>query len=231
MRFAICSLALGDEYKKTVSLCTQSQEAYTLRHGYTRITDESAYDSTRAFSWSKIPLVQKYLSEYDFLIWMDADVLVTNHDIKMEIFIAMMKPDAFMFVGHDFQNLNMGIFVIRNCPLAHEFLKDAWNKTEYLDHIWWEQAAVIDLWKNSEKYQPHMDILPCEHINILNAFHYQISPRVHWLPGDFCIHFAGIHDKDTLVKIQQLYANNVSSDPSGKERIKRYLHSVFKNNQ
>lgn len=231
MRFAICSLALGDEYKKTVSLCTQSQEAYALRHGYTRIIDESVYDAGRPFPWSKILLVQKYLADYDFLVWMDADVLVTNPEIKIEVFLSMMKPGAFMFLGHDFQNLNTGVFVMRNCPLAHEFLIDVWNKTEYIHHIWWEQAAIIDLWKNSEKYQPCIDILPYEHINILNAFHYQVSPKVHWLPGDFCIHFAGIHDKDTLVKIQHFYATHSSSDPRGKERIKRYLHSVFKNNE
>jgi hypothetical protein len=231
MRFAICSLAIGEEYKKTVKLCTQSQEEYANRHGYTRITDESVYDPERPFPWSKIRLVQKYLTDYDFLVWMDADVLVTNPDIKMEVFIAMMKPDAFMFLGHDFQNLNTGVFVIRNCPLAHEFLEDVWNKTEYLHHIWWEQAAVIDLWKNSEKYAPFIHVLPHEHVNIMNAFHWQVDPHVHWTPGDFCIHFAGIHDKDTLEKIQQFYVNNVSSDPSGKERIKRYLHSVFKNNK
>jgi hypothetical protein len=155
MRFAICSLVLGDEYKKTVKLCTQSQEEYALSHGYTRITDESVYDPNRPFPWSKIRLVQKYLKDYEFLVWMDADVLVTNPEIKIETFIGMMKPGAFMFLGHDFQNLNTGIFVIRNCPLAHEFLTDVWNKTEYMNHIWWEQAAVIDLWKNSAKYQPY----------------------------------------------------------------------------
>jgi beta-1,4-mannosyl-glycoprotein beta-1,4-N-acetylglucosaminyltransferase len=221
MTFAICSLALGEEYKQTVNVCTQSQEEYAKRHDYTRITDESVYDPSRPFPWSKIRLVQKYLSEYDFLVWMDADVLVTNPEIRIEVFIEMMKPDAFMFLGRDFQNLNTGVFVIRNCPMAHEFLSDVWNKTEYLHHIWWEQAAVIDLWKNSEKYQPHISILEHRHMNIMNAFHHQVDPKVHWLPGDFCIHFAGIHDKKILGEIQKWYVTQASTDPSGIVRIEK----------
>lgn len=229
MKFALCSLAIGDEYKKTVKWCIQSQEEYVKRHGYTRITDESVYDPSRAFSWSKVKLLQKYLSEYDFLVWMDADVLVTNPEIRLEAFMAMIKPDAFMFIGHDFQNLNAGILIIRNCPIAHEFLQDVWNKTEYINHIWWEQAAIIELQK-TPKYNPYIHILPHEHINIMNSFHYQIDPRVHWLPGDFCIHFAGIHDRNILEQIQKLYVENASTDPSGKERIKAYMRTTLKTN-
>ena len=224
MMFAICSLVLGADYKKSVELCTQSQEAYALRHEYTRITDESVYDPNRSFSWSKIPLMQKYLSQYDFLVWMDADVLVMNPEIRFETFINMMKPSSFMFIGHDLNDLNMGVFVIRNCPLAHDFPTDVWNKTEYLNHIWWEQAAVIDLWKNSQKYRPHIDILEHRHINIMNAFCPEIDPDVHWLPGDFCIHFAGIRNNNMLDKIQRQYISQVSTDLSGLARIERCIN-------
>ena len=228
MVFAICSLVLGADYKKSVELCTQSQEDYALRHGYTRITDESVYDSKRSFAWSKIPLLQKYLSQYDFLVWMDADVLVMNPEIELEVFISMMKPSSFMFIGHDLNNLNMGVFVIRNCPLAHEFLTDVWNKTEYLHHVWWEQAAVIDLWKNSQKYRPHIDILEHRHINIMNAFHPEIDPKIHWLSGDFCIHFAGIRTRSRLDKLQRQYAPQASTNSNGMARIEKCIEERAK---
>jgi glycosyltransferase involved in cell wall biosynthesis len=223
MSFAICSLALGSGYKKTVELCTQSQQSYALRHGYTYISDESVYDSNRPFAWSKIPLILKYISEYDFIVWMDADVLIMNPEIKLEIFINMMKPSSFMFVGHDLNNLNTGVFVIRNCTLAREFLADVWNKTEYLHHVWWEQAAVIELWKNSQKYRPHIDVLEHRHINIMNAFHSEIDPEIHWLPGDFCIHFAGIRTRSRLDKLQRQYAPQSSTHSSGMARIEKCI--------
>lgn len=227
MTFAICSLVLGKEYKKTVGRCTASQEAYVKRHGYTRITDESVYDESRPFPWFKIKLLQKYLSEYDHLVWMDADVLITNPDIRIESFVQMMRPDSFMLVGQDFQNLNTGVFILRNCPLAHEFLRDVWNKTEYMNHIWWEQAAVIDLWKNSAKYQPGIDILEHRHVNVMNAFHNEVDPKVHWLPGDFCIHFAGIHDKKTLENIQDWYVSQATRDPSGLKRLEKCIQERY----
>ena len=223
MVFAICSLVLGAEYKKSVELCTQSQEDYALRHGYTRITDESVYDSKRPFAWYKISLLQKYLSQYDFLVWMDADVLIMNPEIELEVFINMLKSSSFMFIGHDLNSLNMGVFVIRNCPLAHEFLADVWNKTEYLHHVWWEQAAVIDFWKNSQKYKPHIDILEHRHINIMNAFHPEIDPDVQWLPGDFGIHFAGIRTMSRLDKLQRQYAPQASTNSNGMARIEKCL--------
>ncbi len=223
MVFAICSLIIGEEYKKAVNLCTQSQESYAFRHGYKYITDESVYDPKRPFAWSKIPLIQKYLPHYDFIVWMDADVLIMNPEIRLETFIDMMKPDAFMFLAHDLNNLNTGVFVIRNCSLAHDFLADVWNKTEYLNHIWWEQAAVIDLWKNSRKYKPYIDVLEYHHINIMNAFCPEIDHNKHWLPGDFCIHFAGIRIKSRLSEIQKKYVSQISTDPSGLIRIQKCL--------
>jgi galactosyl transferase GMA12/MNN10 family len=224
MKFAICSVVSGTEFKKSVELCTQSQEAYALRHGYTRITDESVCDPSRPLPWSKIPLIQKYLSHYDYIVWMDADVLIMNPEIKLEIFINMMKPSSFMIIGHDLNNLNTGVFVIRNCPLAREFLADVWNKTEYLNHKWWEQGAIIDLWENSEKYRPHIDILEHRHINIMNAFHSEIDPEVHWLPGDFCIHFAGIYKLNSnFVELQRQYFFKISISSDGMARIEKCI--------
>lgn len=224
-KFAVCSLIIGDEYKKSMRICTKTQEEHAYRHVYKRITDETAYDPSRAHSWSKIPLLQKYLSNYEYLFWLDADVMIMNPERKIDDFIRLLPADKFLLIGHDLNNLNAGIFIIRNCPLAREFLADVWSKTEYLNHPWWEQAAFIELWR-SPKYKQGIEVIPHEHITIFNAYDPVIDRKNYWRPGDWAFHLAGLkvsgHD-EVMTQIQNI--KKISTDPSGQKRIEAYLAS------
>jgi hypothetical protein len=223
MKFAVCSLALGDGYKDTIKYCIQSQEEHARRHGYPRITDESVFAAERDATWSKIPLLQKYLPDYDYIMWIDGDVLITNHDRKIEDFIQLMDdPTKFLLIGRDFQGLNAGVFIIRNCPLALEFLKDAWKREDMARTLFHEQTAMTDL-LTGPKYHGKAQVVPHPFINIMNAYDYRMDPKVHWLPGDFCIHFAGIKDPGIRLALQQTYTQAASNDPRGYEHIQKYI--------
>ena len=222
MKFAVCSLALGEEYKHTIRFCIQSQEEHAKRHGYDRITDETIFVPERDATWSKIPLLQKYLPDYEYIMWIDGDVLITNQDRKIEDFIELLDPTKFLLIGRDFQGLNAGVFVIRNCPLAIDFLADAWNRPELARVLFHEQTAMTDLLATS-KYKGVAQIVPHSFINIMNAYDYRMDPKIHWLPGDFCIHFAGIKDPRVRLALQEAYAGASSNDSSGTERIQKYI--------
>ena len=228
MKFAACSLAIGDEYKKTISGCLASQELHARTHGYDRITDESVFVPERDATWSKIPLLQKYLPMYDYIMWIDGDVLVTNQDRKIEEFINLLPADKFLLIGHDFQGLNAGVFVIRNCPLAHDFLADAWNRPELARVLFHEQTAMTDLLA-TPKYSGQAQVIPHQFINIMNAYDYRMDPRVHWLPGDFCIHFAGIKDPGVRLALQKAYWVARSNDPAGTSRFQNYIETMNTN--
>ena len=222
MKFAVCSLALGEEYKHTIRFCIQSQEEHAKRHGYDRITDETIFVPERDATWSKIPLLQKYLPDYEYIMWIDGDVLITNQDRKIEDFIELLDPTKFLLIGRDFQGLNAGVFIIRNCPLALDFLTDAWNRPELARTLFHEQTAMTDLLATS-KYKGVAQIVPHSFINIMNAYDYRMDPKIHWIPGDFCIHFAGIKDPRVRLALQEAYAGASSNDSSGTERIQKYI--------
>jgi hypothetical protein len=221
MKFAVCSLAIGEDYRETIRWCIQSQEEHAIRHEYTRITDESAFVPERDATSSQIPLLQKYLPDYDYIMWIDGDVLITNQDRKIEEFIDLMDPSKFLLIGKDFQGLNAGVFIIRNCPLAFEFLADAWNRPELARVLFHEQTAMTDLLA-TPKYTGRAQIIPHPFINIMNAYDYRMDPKVHWLPGDFCIHFAGIKDPHIRLALQDAYLRVASNDAQGTERIQKY---------
>ena len=225
MKFAVCSLAISDQYKKTVGPCIASQEAHAKKHGYDRITDESVVCSTRDYTWSKIPLIQKYLPNYDWIMWIDGDVMITNQERKIEDFIALLPESKFLLIGRDFQGLNAGVFVIRNCPLAFEFLERVWKRDDMSRKLFHEQTAMTDLLK-TEKFRGSARIIPHGHISIFNAYDYRMDQKVHWRPGDFCIHFAGLKGEN-LVHLQEMYSRFWSTDPSGTYRIEKFKNQMF----
>ena len=221
-KFAVCSLAIGAQYKESIKWCCTSQEMHANRHGYPRITDETVFVQSRDATWSKIPLLQKYLPDYEYVMWIDGDVLITNQERKIEEFIDLLEPDKFLLIGRDFQGLNAGVFVMRNCPLALEFLADAWKREELARVLFHEQTAMTDLLA-TPKYAGRAHIIPHRFINIINAYDYRMDPRVHWTPGDFCIHFAGIKDPGVRMALQEAYMAGSSNDPSGRARIDEYI--------
>jgi len=198
MNIAICSLALGAEYQQNIGLCTQTQEEYAQFHGYTRITDESVYDSSRPFSWSKILLIKKYLSEYDYLLWMDADVMVTNINFKLDSYV--MEPEKFMMIGIELNDINAGVFLIRNCDRSFEFLDKVWTCSQYIQDPWCEQAAMIHLLPQFTD----MQIISREDSHTFNSYDPSTEPVFPWTSGDFAIHFTGKRD-DELLQLQKAY--------------------------
>ena len=221
MKFAVCSLTRGEEYKRSVISCSLSQARHAKTHNYTRITEELPFDDVkRELQWSKIPLIRKHLADWDWIVWLDGDVLITNQDRKIEDFINLVHKDKFLFIGRDFQGLNSGVFFIKNCPLAHEFLEDVWNFQGFDRQLFHEQTAMDQLLTTS-KYKNGAQIIPHQFINIINAYDYRIDPRVHWLPGDFCVHFAGVRG-EPRTQLQKIYTENASNDAQSSVRINSY---------
>jgi hypothetical protein len=40
---------------------------------------------------------------------------------------------------------NTGVLMVRATKVARAFLDRMWNRLEYVDHIWWENAAALDI--------------------------------------------------------------------------------------
>jgi len=153
--------------------------------------------------WGKITYLKKRLSEFDWVMWIDADAMVMNHRIKIEDLIAKCSPEANLIISSDLHGLNAGVFIIRNCLWSKVLLSAVEDKKDdYLSHKYPEQEAmdsVISEIGNKERvaYLPQW---------LLNQFWLQ------WIPGDFIIHHAGgsVEDKvkgltPFLEKVQ--YAN------------------------
>ena len=143
MKIAVCSFVIGDRYKDIVKYGIQTRINYCKKHNYDYIDDESVYDRSRKIEWSKILIVQKYLSQYDFLVWIDADTFIMNDNVTLESLIEKYlegdyPKDLMYTVGHGW--VNNGIIFIRNTPFMADFLersipiltKFAQNKAQWI---------------------------------------------------------------------------------------------------
>jgi hypothetical protein len=149
-----------DSHESLLRITLPRFRVYADLHGYDLM---SCYVpiSDRPAAWSKIPLLIQLLEEYESVLWLDADVLLVDYssDISREV-----PPERIQgLVYHKlYGNKNYPVRIVPNTGVwlvkkeMIEWLKLIWSKEEYLDHAWWEQAALISLLGYSiENNVPH----------------------------------------------------------------------------
>lgn len=182
---AICSLALGEEFREITKYSTWTKILYCIEHNYDLIIDHKVYDTNRPRAWSKIRLIQKYLPYYDFLIWIDNDAYIMNRKNRLEHYIinGRLYHDKSMFVTKDWKMINTGVWFIKNCEFSKQFLHAIYNTTELDIEGNWEQTAFIHLYEtNYFNAQQHIQV------------NYHIDINSYWFNykwGHFILHFCG----------------------------------------
>lgn len=200
-RILVLTLCIGSDYRRKLKECLESKEEYCKRHGYTYVlAGEEYWDRDRPISWSKIGLYSKFIKEaidtgkYDYIWCSDADVYITNMDIRIEDIIKDLFP-----VGKDLlmtmdacEHINAGNIIFRPCEWALDFLKRVYERTDAIYHIWWENKAMCDIFDESEEDKAHLEVTL--HHYRFNAYLMGMPGQRLWKQGDFLIHFAGVYD-------------------------------------
>jgi hypothetical protein len=199
MKIGVCSFVIGDKYKNIVKYGIQTRVNYCKKYGYTYIDDDTIYDTSREIEWSKILVISKYLSSYDFLVWIDADTFIMNDEIRLEELIDRLleNKDLMYVAAHEW--VNNGIFFVRNTTLMHEYFKETYKNTS---HICREQGAMDYLWRiNWNGCREKMVIV--QNQKEFNSFWNNYS----W--GDFIIHFPGCNEpnrpEDCLERMMNMF--------------------------
>ena len=194
----LLTLAIGEDFRKSLAKALDSKKAYCAKQGYECIIGgEEVWDRERPIPWTKIPFLLDVLSktEEGGLVFMsDADVLITNMDLRIEDHIVPLLPmnkDLLLTIdscGH----INDGNILIRNTSWTRDFWKRVYEQTDLIYHVWWENAAVIKLLEQNPS-----DLAKTEVTNkarTFNAYIQGLPGLPLWERGDFLVHFAGIYD-------------------------------------
>ena len=200
----ILTLAIGVDYRKSLKKALDSKRIYANKHGYKYIeANEESWDRTRPVAWSKVDLVLTHLNKLPDgeLVWLsDADVLITNMDLKVEDHVLPLLPEDkdLLFIYDACHHLNSGNVLMRNSPWLRDFWTRVNNRTEFTYHIWWENMATIKIMEENKKDQNKIQVTN-KH-KLFNAYIMGLPNEPLWEQGDFLVHFAGIYDSDKMKK-------------------------------
>ena len=209
----IATLAIGEDFKRSLAPSLQSKVAYAARHGYTYIQGGTEiWDREKPIAWSKIPFVLRILKdapEGALIFLSDADVMITNPGKKLEDHVVPLLPeDKDLLMTLDAcNNLNSGNMLLRNTAWQRDFWRRVGEQKDLTYHIWWENAAIIRLLQTVETDAVKIQIT--DDCRRFNAYLEGIPGRPLWTPGDFLVHFAGVYNLSKMEELQKLVKSRI----------------------
>jgi hypothetical protein len=145
-RRAICSQATGRGYRALLSRSSLSFERYAGHWGWDLVLSTEDTADGRPAPWGKVPFIRSLLDEYDWVLWLDADVVII--DLDADIFEVVRDEKDLYVVEHTWlgqYTANSGVMLMRSSDWMRSLLDSMWVRSEYINHPWWENAAMLDL--------------------------------------------------------------------------------------
>lgn len=142
---------------------------YAQRHGYDFYQYTAVIDASRPAAWSKILIIQRHLSAYDWIFWTDADSLIMNQSIQLEHIIFRATSHDMIVTRGPRDRYNTGQWLVRSCEWSLELLQKIWSEVDPSDACYWrnpwEQRALADLVKRSPELADRICVLPMREMN------------------------------------------------------------------
>jgi hypothetical protein len=205
-QFAIATL-FTPEIGALGALTSRIMAAYARRHGYQAIIAKNKVDVSRPAAWSKLLLVERYLSEHPgcaWLMWIDADAIITNPRQRLQDLVD--EQVDFVIASDPLPaSINSGVFLVRNCPATLHLLRLAYAKVQYLHHPWWEQPALGEALTECSATVRSRIVSR----RLFNSFIDEYEP------GDFVLHFAGCAPEMKLAGVKKVIASMDKLEVSG----------------
>lgn len=177
---------------------------YCDKYGIDLIVSHEKIYANRHPSYEKLPLILKYIDQYDYLVWIDADAYFykESEDIRN---IINSHPDKQFIFSRDYKNwlnciipnVNLGIFIVKSTEYTKQFInfwaydEESYNKNPGLS--FWEQGVLTKLF-NDNKYDIHSNIVSLEY-GILQHFREEGIYRSTRVKKPLILHFANVPTK------------------------------------
>jgi hypothetical protein len=210
--------------KEFLEVSMRNKQQYAALHGYSVIDASDMIDPSRPVAWSKLTAIKHHLSTYDYVVWMDLDVLVMDMEMKLE-WIMFGKQGAAnwdILMSQDWNGPNTGVFIVKSSDWSRWFLQHLWEQ-EHLSNapyiFEYEQRAFhyvlqTERWQamrhpvylgDSAEIWKHFEFVPQCSLNsyvfrtmTLRTFRAMLQggyTNANFAPGDFIIHFAGMRGR------------------------------------
>lgn len=127
---------------------------YANKHGYSyikKIVNDDDYKNWHP-TWIKIDVIKTYLKIFEYVVWIDADAIFYNQDIKIEEFIdgdidlVIPKLEIDRISGNVWTSTSTGFMIWRNSDWSFNILNELWNNPkEFRFEFFHEQTRLDEL--------------------------------------------------------------------------------------
>lgn len=175
-------------FKPVADITVPRMESYCKKHGYTFCADTQKLTPFRVV-WEKFRVLKEVVPHYDWSLYLDTDVLITNPEIKLE---KHLDDSSEVIVAMDMNGLNCGAMFFKRTPGVIKLIEDTLRKATYPE-ITSEQHGFIETLADaalSVKYR----LAPQRHFNSYPYELYNLPATTigNWEPGDFAMHLPGM---------------------------------------
>ena len=178
-KYKICIVMwYDDNIKNYADFSYEINKKYCEKHGYKLIRDGTRRVKDRSPHYERIPLINKHLSKYDYIIWIDADAhfyldspqitkIIENNDTKDFIFSGDSDTNIFNTILNNAKDrINTGVLIIKNSSYSKKIL-NLWERDSYLyenriNKESWHDQGVLRLiyFKNLLNIKSHSITIP-----------------------------------------------------------------------
>lgn len=189
---------------------------YCDKYGIDLIVSHENTYADRHPSYEKLPLVLKYIDQYDYLVWIDADAyfykesedirnIINSHPDKDFIF----SEDVKNWLKCSIQNVNLGIFIVKSTEYTKQFINFwAYDQESYNKNTapgFWEQGVLTYLFNNN-KYEIQSNIALIKY-GVLQQFREEGEYRSTHMKKPLILHFANMPSKSREENSIKYYAS------------------------
>jgi hypothetical protein len=136
--------AFNSDFRRLGAIC-----ASAMTHHRIKVEPDVALDGRlihdsfeRPPSWFKIPYITCEIKEgFDYVLWIDSDAMLTGKQRVKDL----IDPKSDLTIATDENGINCGVMAWRSSEKTLKFLGRVWEREEFIDHPWWEQAAIADM--------------------------------------------------------------------------------------
>jgi len=127
---------------------------YANKHGYSYIKKIVSNDDYQNWhpTWIKIDVIKTYLSIFDYLVWIDADAVFVNQEIRIEdlieesVDLVIPKMELDKINGNVWTHTTTGFMIWKNSKWSHNILNTLWNEpNQYRFEFFHEQSKLDEL--------------------------------------------------------------------------------------
>ena len=183
---------------------------YVNRHDYDFLSlknfgkDKSGKYGENQIGFLRILKVFNMIEDYDYIMWLDADALITNPSMSVEDF---QIDNCVFYCSYDWpgkNSLNTGNFILKNTSHTKSFIEAFYNisKTHNLPE---EQATINFMYLFTEFKQiikvlehKYLNSAPSEFLVKKEIWKNKPSIPFPWKEGDFLVHATGLPNSERV---------------------------------